>query len=259
MSEICLRSGRQPHCLPNCLRSVRNSAPREHSTISAEKSVESKLGWSYRYRYNPCPRSYIRYRVMSRIEKRFFFGRHLRPLLFTFSTAMRLLSPAVSAVVPRSPAAAVSRMRLHRTVESLRCWRRTLHPTVTVGFVPTMGALHEGHSSLLRQARADSDVVVASIFVNPAQFAPGEDLNQYPRPVERDTALLASLGVVRAFLFRLCVGFSSPALDKEAKPVANMCGTPHEVYCEFAGPPVRTGRGKHVRPASRDLRRSRGT
>ncbi len=65
----------------------------------------------------------------------------------------------------------------------------------TVGFVPTMGALHEGHASLVRRARASCDAVVASIFVNPLQFGPGEDYGRYPRTLDGDLALLGREGV----------------------------------------------------------------
>src|SRR3954469_8577711 len=69
----------------------------------------------------------------------------------------------------------------------------------TVGLVPTMGALHEGHASLLRLARAETGFVVASIFVNPTQFGPDEDFHRYPRPLDHDRAVCAAEGVDAIF------------------------------------------------------------
>jgi pantoate--beta-alanine ligase len=77
---------------------------------------------------------------------------------------------------------------LRRTV---RAWKAE---SLAVGFVPTMGALHEGHLSLVRLARERADRVVASVFVNPKQFAPTEDLDRYPRQEATDAELLASAG-----------------------------------------------------------------
>lgn len=68
-----------------------------------------------------------------------------------------------------------------------------------VGFVPTMGALHEGHLSLIRAARELHEEVVVSIFVNPTQFAPHEDLSRYPRPFERDVELATAAGATTIF------------------------------------------------------------
>jgi pantoate--beta-alanine ligase len=84
--------------------------------------------------------------------------------------------------------------RLRRLVAG---WRRTGEE---VGFVPTMGALHEGHLSLVRLARERADRVVASVFVNPTQFGPGEDFGRYPRSPERDAEMLAGTGCDLLFL-----------------------------------------------------------
>src|SRR5688572_3301288 len=70
---------------------------------------------------------------------------------------------------------------------------------VSWGLVPTMGYLHEGHLALVRRARAENDRVAVTIYVNPAQFAPTEDLSTYPRDLERDLELLRPLGVDLVF------------------------------------------------------------
>ena len=86
-----------------------------------------------------------------------------------------------------------------RTVETVAGLRADLDAARaagrTVGFVPTMGYLHDGHRSLMTAARADTDVVVTSIFVNPLQFGGGEDLDAYPRDLARDSALAEGAGV----------------------------------------------------------------
>jgi pantoate--beta-alanine ligase len=95
-----------------------------------------------------------------------------------------------------NPSHAKSGVNLLRAKQDLRdalAWpRRTGY---SIGLVPTMGYLHEGHLSLLRAAVSRCDVVVMSLFVNPTQFRPGEDLERYPRDEERDLALAAEAGV----------------------------------------------------------------
>jgi pantoate--beta-alanine ligase len=86
-------------------------------------------------------------------------------------------------------------MRTVRTVSELRAALDPRRENGSIGLVPTMGAFHEGHLSLIRRARADCDTVVVSLFVNPTQFAPGEDLQSYPRDERRDAALAADIGV----------------------------------------------------------------
>ena len=101
-------------------------------------------------------------------------------------------------------------MRIVRTVAELReALRPARREERSIGLVPTMGALHEGHLSLVRAARADNDVVVVSVFVNPSQFEEADDLDAYPRDEERDAALLAGEGADLLF---------APAVDEVYPP-----------------------------------------
>ncbi|MFT4259642.1 pantoate--beta-alanine ligase [Microbacterium sp.] len=87
-------------------------------------------------------------------------------------------------------------MRILRTIAEVRAAVRDAKAqNKTVGLVPTMGAFHEGHLSLMRRAREDNGLVVVSLFVNPTQFTPNEDLSTYPRDEERDAALAEAEGV----------------------------------------------------------------
>jgi pantoate--beta-alanine ligase len=91
-------------------------------------------------------------------------------------------------------------MEVERTIEAVRQRVRQVRSQGKwIGFVPTMGALHEGHRSLIRAARQETDFVVVSIFVNPTQFGPSEDYLRYPRPFEKDVQVCAEEGVDLVF------------------------------------------------------------
>lgn len=105
--------------------------------------------------------------------------------------------------------------QVHATVESFR--RALQQERVagwTVGFVPTMGYLHDGHASLMRAAAQDCDLVAASIFVNPLQFAADEDLGDYPRDLDRDLALAEASGVTHVLVPSVDEMYPTPILTQ---------------------------------------------
>jgi len=87
-------------------------------------------------------------------------------------------------------------MQVAKTVREVRAWTKLARADgKTIGFVPTMGYFHEGHLSLMRRAKAECDLCVVSLFVNPTQFGPSEDFLRYPRDFARDAAMAESVGV----------------------------------------------------------------
>ncbi|TNE73674.1 pantoate--beta-alanine ligase [bacterium] len=92
-------------------------------------------------------------------------------------------------------------MQILRTKQDVRNWVREQRDSgKSVGFVPTMGALHEGHKNLMQQAVSQTDSVIVSIFVNPTQFGPNEDYSRYPRTLESDVEIAESVGVKAVFV-----------------------------------------------------------
>src|ERR1700691_6034224 len=109
----------------------------------------------------------------------------------TFARAVSLTMPTPSTDTPE----------LLSPPEELRRWSMDCHNAgLSVGMVPTMGALHAGHRSLIDRAVAENDRVVVTIFVNPAQFGPNEDFARYPRTMDADLAMLGAAGVHAAFV-----------------------------------------------------------
>jgi pantoate--beta-alanine ligase len=90
-------------------------------------------------------------------------------------------------------------MEIFTAIADYRRWRKGLPPEHSVGFVPTMGALHAGHMRLAAESRAANDETVVSIFVNPLQFGPSEDFSRYPRPFDADARLCRDAGVAAIF------------------------------------------------------------
>jgi len=104
-------------------------------------------------------------------------------------------------------------MKIVETFAEARFARRGL-----VGFVPTLGFVHEGHLSLIKRAAAENETVLVSLFVNPLQFGPGEDFDTYPRQLERDADLIAGAGADVLFAPALAEMYPEPALTEVSVP-----------------------------------------
>lgn len=119
-------------------------------------------------------------------------------------------------------------MSLVKTVAELNAWlSKAGRGSKTLGFVPTMGYLHEGHLSLIRAAKAQNDLVAVSIFVNPTQFAPGEDYKSYPRDIDRDYALAVRAGADLVFhpdVEEIYAPGSSTTVEVTGELTKKLCG-----------------------------------
>ena len=119
-------------------------------------------------------------------------------------------------------------MSLIKTARALNDWySRAGRRNKTVGFVPTMGYLHDGHLSLIKSAKAQNDLVVVSVFVNPTQFAPGEDYESYPRDIHRDYLLAMEAGADAVFnpeADEIYVGGASTTVEVTGDITKKLCG-----------------------------------
>lgn len=119
-------------------------------------------------------------------------------------------------------------MDVVKTVKSLNDWLACHdRKSKTLGFVPTMGFLHEGHLSLIREAKAMNDLVAVSIFVNPTQFGPGEDFEKYPRDIEQDCRLAEAAGADVVFIpevSEIYIPGSSATIEVTGDITKKLCG-----------------------------------
>ncbi|AWW26618.1 pantoate--beta-alanine ligase [Acetobacterium sp. KB-1] len=118
-------------------------------------------------------------------------------------------------------------MKIAKTITELKTYLEAIGGDKTIGFVPTMGYLHDGHLSLIKAAHAHNDVTVLSIFVNPTQFAPGEDLDAYPRDFLRDSRLAEAAGTDLLFFpdpAEIYPAGASTFVEVEGEITKKLCG-----------------------------------
>ena len=118
-------------------------------------------------------------------------------------------------------------MKIAKTITELKTGLEEIGKDKTIGFVPTMGYLHDGHLSLINEAQGQNDVTVVSIFVNPTQFAPGEDLDAYPRDFGRDSQLAEAAGTNLLFFpdpAEIYPAGASTFVEVEGEITQKLCG-----------------------------------
>jgi pantoate--beta-alanine ligase len=117
-------------------------------------------------------------------------------------------------------------LRTYISIDEIRAFRKSIKPGSKLGFVPTMGALHPGHLSLLEKAKSENDEVLCSIFVNPTQFGPNEDFEKYPRILEKDIELLSKAGVGHLFIptTEIMYGNGHSTFAENATKSSILCG-----------------------------------
>lgn len=125
-------------------------------------------------------------------------------------------------------------MSLIKTIRELNDWLESHdRKSKTMGLVPTMGYLHDGHLSLIKEAKANNDLVAVSIFVNPIQFGPGEDYEKYPRDIERDYRLARESGADIVFnpeVNEIYVPGSSTEVEVKGNLTKKLCGASRPVH-----------------------------
>ena len=118
-------------------------------------------------------------------------------------------------------------MKIVKSIDELRSYlKEAKNEGKTIGLVPTMGYLHEGHASLIRKARKDNDIVVVSIFVNPTQFGENEDLDSYPRDLEADSKICEKIGADFIFAPEASEMYKNAKTFVDIEDLSNnLCGT----------------------------------
>ena len=142
------------------------------------------------------------------------------------------------------------KMQIFRQVNQLRLFlEKAKSEKQTVGFVPTMGALHAGHLSLIERAKLENDIVVCSIFVNPTQFNDKRDLENYPRPIQADIELLKKSGCTILFnpeVEEVFPDYENDQISQAASTTYDRTKEAEELFCQGKNKSIQEGEGLQV-------------